>query len=81
MPEKLSEGDTITLQGEVTLVHDDGTGDGAPARLRFTTTGAHLSLVAREDRAPGASRFMTGRTWGASVAPPLRREPRRDVSD
>ena len=37
MPEKLSEGDTITLQGEVTLVHDDGTGDGAPARFRFTT--------------------------------------------
>ena len=35
MPEKLSEGDTITLQGEVTLVHDDGTDDGTPARLRL----------------------------------------------
>ena len=47
MVAKLSEGDTIAMQGEVTLVHDDGTvtvwlhGYGVP----ITTTGEHLSLV------------------------------------
>ena len=41
---KLSEGDTITMQGEVTMVHDDGSvtvllhGYDVP----ITTTGEHL---------------------------------------
>ena len=47
---KLSEGDTIIMQGEVTMVHDDGSvtvrlqGYGVP----ITTTGEHLR------RAPGS---------------------------
>ena len=47
---KLAEGDTITMQGEVTMVHDDGSvtvrlqGCGVP----ITTTGEHLR------RAPGS---------------------------
>ena len=47
---KLSEGDTIAMQGEVTMVHDDGS---VTVRLRgydepITTTGEHLR------RAPGS---------------------------
>ena len=47
---KLAEGDTIAMQGEVTMVHDDGTitvllhGYDLP----ITTTGEHLR------RAPGS---------------------------
>ena len=47
---KLSEGDTIVMQGEVTMVHDDGS---VTVRLHgydvpITTTGEHLR------RAPGS---------------------------
>ena len=50
MAAKLAEGDTIAMQGEVTMVHDDGSvtvrlhGYGVP----ITTTGEHLR------RAPGS---------------------------
>ena len=49
MAEKLKEGDTIAMQGEVTRVHDDGE---VTIRLigydiPITTRGEHLSLVAK----------------------------------
>ena len=48
-------GDTIAMQGEVTHVHDDGT---LTVRLHgfaypVTTTGEHLSLVAKCKAEPG----------------------------
>jgi hypothetical protein len=55
MAAKLSEGDTVGLQGEVTLVHDDGTvtvrvhGFGTP----LTIGSEHLSLVAKRRPEPG----------------------------
>ena len=33
---KLSEGDTISMTGEVTIVHDDGKGTVQPAWLRHS---------------------------------------------
>ena len=51
---KLAEGDTISMQGGVTIVHDDGTvtvqlhGYEVPV----TTTGEHLSLVAKGKAEP-----------------------------
>jgi hypothetical protein len=54
MAAKLSEGDTIAMQGEVTMVHDNGTvtvrlhGYGVP----ITTTSEHLSLVAKKKPQP-----------------------------
>ena len=55
MAEKLSEGDTIAMQGEVTMVQDDGS---VTVRLHgygvlITTTGEHLSLVAKKSAEPG----------------------------
>ena len=55
MAAKLSEGDTISMQGEVTIVHDDGT---VTVRLHgfatpITTRGEHLSLVAKKKAEPG----------------------------
>ena len=50
MAAKLAEGDTIATQGEVTMVHDDGTvtvwphGYGVP----ITTGGEYLSLVVKK---------------------------------
>jgi hypothetical protein len=57
---KLSEGDTITMQGEVTIVHDDGT---VTARLHgydvpVTTRGEHLSLVAKKKSVPGRNKLL-----------------------
>ena len=54
MAAKLSEGDTIAMQGEVTLVHEDGS---VTVRLHgysvpITTTGEHLSLVAKKRAEP-----------------------------
>ena len=55
MPAKLSEGDTVGMAGEVTIVHDDGSvavrlhGFGTP----ITTSGEHLSLVAKRKPEPG----------------------------
>ena len=54
MAAKQSEGDTISMMGEFTLVHDDGQvtvrlhGFGTP----ITTTGEHLSLVAKRKPEP-----------------------------
>ena len=46
---KLSEGDSISMTGEVTIVHDDGSVHRASARLRHSaqTRGEHLALVAK----------------------------------
>ena len=46
---KLGEGDTISMTGEVTIVHDDGT---VTVRLHgydipLTTRGEHLALVVK----------------------------------
>ncbi len=54
MAAKLSEGDTIAMQGEVTMVHEDGK---VTVRLHgfsvpITTTGEHLSLVAKRKPEP-----------------------------
>ena len=55
MATKLAEGDTISMTGEVTAVHDDGTitvwlhGYSVP----ITTTGERLSLVAKKRAEPG----------------------------
>jgi hypothetical protein len=51
MAGKLSEGDTIAMQGEVTAVHEDGT---VTVRLHgysvpITTRSEHLSLVAKKN--------------------------------
>ena len=49
MAAKLSEGETISMQGEVAIVHDDGSvtvrlyGYSVP----ITTAGEHLSLVVK----------------------------------
>src|SRR5262245_4559483 len=53
MAAKLSEGDTIAMQGEVTHVHDDGTVTVRLYGLNYpvTTTGEHLSLVAKRQPA------------------------------
>ena len=54
MAAKLAEGDTIAMQGEVTMVHDDGTGDGLCPHaygVPITTGGEYLSLVVKRDRA------------------------------
>ena len=62
MATKLSEGDTIAMQGEVTAVHDDGTvtvrlhGYGVPV----TTRGEHLRqphLRADDAQTPLPSRY------------------------
>lgn len=50
MADKLSQGDTVGLTGEVTHVHDDGT---VTVRLHgydfpITTRGEHLQLVAKK---------------------------------
>jgi hypothetical protein len=55
MAAKLSEGDTISMTGEVTIVHDDGK---VTVRLHgydvpVTTRSEHLSLVAKRKAAPG----------------------------
>ena len=50
---KLSEGDTIAMQGDVTMVHDDGDRNGAPPYVvPITTRGEQLSLVARKKPEP-----------------------------
>ena len=60
---KLSEGDTIALQGEVTLVHDDDRvtvrlhGYGVPVTVRVE----HLNIVKKRPEGP-ASRWATFRT-------------------
>ena len=64
MATKLSEGDTISMTGEVTLVHDDGT---VTVRLHgydvpLTTRGEHLSLVAKKKAEPGR-RKQTRAGW------------------
>ena len=55
MAEKLREGDSIAMQGEVTRINDDGT---VTVRLigydcAITTRGEHLSLVAKKKAEPG----------------------------
>ena len=50
---KLSEGDTITMTGEVTLVHDDGTITEA-SRLRRSGDDARGTPRARRDEEGGA---------------------------
>jgi hypothetical protein len=50
MAEKLREGDSIAMQGEVTRINDDGT---VTVRLigydyAITTRGEHLSLMAKK---------------------------------
>ena len=57
MAAKLSEGDTITMTGEVTLVHDDGT---VTVRLHgydvpVTTRGEHLELDREEEGGAGTA--------------------------
>ena len=55
MPAKLSEGDTVGMTGEVTLIHDDGTvtlwlhGYDIPLTVRAE----HLSLIAKKKAKPG----------------------------
>ena len=57
---KLAEGDTISMTGEVTIVHDDRTvtvwlhGYGVP----ITTTGEYLSLVAKRKAEPGRAKKL-----------------------
>ena len=55
MPVKLTEGDTVGLTGEVTLLHDDGTVTvrlhGLP--LPITIGAEHLALVAKKKSDPG----------------------------
>ena len=53
MPDKLREGDSISMQGEITRINDDGTVTSAAARLRHTNyeLPEHLSLIAK--RTPG----------------------------
>ena len=52
MATKLNEGDTVALQGEVTIIHEDGMatvhfhGDDTPVTIRAE----HLSLVAKKSR-------------------------------
>ena len=55
MTEKLSEGDTIAMQGEVTIVHDDGT---VMVRLHgfatpITIGAEHVALVGKNKADPG----------------------------
>ena len=63
MPAKLSEGDTVGMAGEVTIVHDDGSvtvrlhGFGTP----IETSGEHLSLVAKRKPEPGRRKRCA--TW------------------
>ena len=57
MASKLSENDTISMTGEVTLIHDDGT---VTMRLHayslpITTTGEHLRPVARHKGTAGTT--------------------------
>jgi hypothetical protein len=65
MATKLSEGDTIAMQGEVTLVYDDGT---VTVRLHdhdvpVTRRGKHLQLVAKRKAGEcRESRCSTSRT-------------------
>ena len=65
MAAKLSEGDTITMTGEVTLVHDDGT---VTVRLHgydvpVTTRGEHLRSSRRRRRSrDGGRSCMMSRT-------------------
>ena len=55
MAEKFGVGDSISMLGEITHVHDDGRitvrliGYGVP----ITTRGEHLSLVAKKKAEPG----------------------------
>jgi len=55
MAEKFGVGDTIVMEGGVTVVHDDGKvtvrllGYGTP----IATRGEHLSLVAKKKAEPG----------------------------
>ena len=60
MATKLSEGDTISVTGEVTLVHGDGT---VTVRLHgydvpVTTRGEHLSLITKRKAEPGRRRKL-----------------------
>ena len=55
LAEKLSEGDTASLTGEVTLIHDDGR---VTVRLHgfsspITISAEHLALVAKKKADPG----------------------------
>jgi hypothetical protein len=55
MATKLAEGDTICTQGEVTMVHEDGT---VTVRLHgfdypVTVSAEHLSLIAKKKAGPG----------------------------
>jgi hypothetical protein len=57
---KLSEGDTISMTGEVTRVNDDGT---VTVRLHgfeypITTRGEHLALVAKRTAKPGRRKAL-----------------------
>ena len=70
---KLSEGDTISMTGEVTLVHDDGT---VTVRLHgydvpVTTRGEDLSLIAKKRAEPGRRKKLfdvPDRSAGASLS-------------
>ena len=51
---RLGEGDTVSLQGEVSIVHDDGTVTALAARLfgfPITIRAEHLALVAKRQAA------------------------------
>ena len=61
MATKLNEGDTVALQGEVTIIHEDGMatvhfhGYDTPVTIRAE----HLSLVAKKSRGSGCSTSRT----------------------